>query len=672
MMSDPSLPELIPEGAQAAHIGQQLAAPAIILCTLNAKYIHASLGLRYLLANMGDLKEQTVLREFTIARKPQEMVDELLRTLDDAVIGGRGGVSGQASSRGTQVIGFGVYIWNVTQTCAVVRLLKAQRPGIRIVLGGPEVSHEVQGQDIVQLADCVITGWGDVSFPKLCRALLHGPQPLMKIITGEQPPLDQIALPYAEYTDADLAHRVLYVEASRGCPFKCEFCLSSLDKTAWAFELDGFLAELDTLFRRGARNFKFVDRTFNLKIDASVRILQFFLDRLPEPQSAAPALPDAADTGEVTSPKGAQSEERTGAELFVHFEVIPDHLPDRLKAMIAQFPPGVLQFEVGIQTFNVQVQQRISRRQDNDKTVTNLQWLVEKSDAHLHADLIFGLPGETLASFAEGFDRLYGLKPHEIQLGILKRLRGTPVARHTLEYGMVYDPLPPYTVWQTGVVSAVEMQRFTRLARYWDLVANSGRFKRTLRLLLEGRETNSGRTNSSEAPCTPPNSPFHRFMAFSDWLWQTTGKTSGLTPELLVDHLFDYLCGGGGTPPGIPVDARKAHHAHHVHHAHHPDPANDAIHAACAVTAAKPLKPANAAIAVTAAGRPEVHGALLADYLQSGARAAPIALRRALHERRAMPPPQARPVPQPQQPIQLPKLPRQRRHAVPPPPSALC
>jgi hypothetical protein len=191
--------------------------------------------------------------------------------------------------------------------------------------------------------------------------------------------------------------------------------------------------------------------------------------------------------------------------------------------MIAQFPPGVLQFEVGIQSFNIEVQQRISRRQDNDKTEANLHWLVGESNAHLHTDLIFGLPGETLDSFAAGFDRLYGLKPHEIQLGILKRLRGTPIARHTTEYAMVYDATPPYTVQQTGAVTPGDMQRFTRLARYWDLVANSGRFGQTLGLLMQGA------------------SPFAAFMAFSDWLWQTTGRTSGLTPEILVDTLFDYL-----------------------------------------------------------------------------------------------------------------------------------
>jgi len=491
----------------------------IILATLNAKYIHASLGLRCLLANMerhggADLRANTVLREFTIHRPAQEVVDALLLELGPDTPDQDPAADPHVDSKAVpsvrpcvQVVGFGVYIWNVTQTCEVVRLLKVARPSVRVVLGGPEVSHEWEQQEIVRLADHVITGWGDVSFPKLCSALLHGPQPLMKVMAGEQPPLDQLVLPYAEYFDADLAHRVLYVEASRGCPFKCEFCLSSLDKTAWAFDLEPFLGAMQGLYERGARNFKFVDRTFNLKIDTSVRILQFFLDRLP---------PHGAGDG------GA-------ADLFLHFEVIPDQLPDRLKEMIAQFPPGVLQLEVGIQSFNVAVQQRLSRRQDNDKTAANLRWLVQESHAHLHTDLIFGLPGETWESFATGFDRLYALQPHEIQLGILKRLRGTPIARHTQEYGMVYDACPPYTVQQTGVLDVAAVQRFTRFARYWDLVANSGRFKQTLSLLL-----------SVDA------SAFNAFLGFADWMWHSTGQTSGLTPEALVDALFAYLCATDG------------------------------------------------------------------------------------------------------------------------------
>ena len=528
--------------------------PAIVLCTLNAKYIHASLGLRYLLANMGELRPQTALREYTIGRRPAELADELLALL------------GPPQPGWPQVIGFGVYIWNVSQTCALVRLLKAARPALKVVLGGPEVSHEQDQQAIVALADHVITGWGDVSFPKLCRALLHGPLPLMKVIAGEQPPLDELALPYAEYSEADLAHRVLYVEASRGCPFKCEFCLSALDKTAWAFALEPFLAQLDQLYQRGARRFKFVDRTFNLKAEASARILQFFLDRLPAEPLACALAPD----------------------LFVHFELIPDQLPERLKTLIAQFPPGVLQFEIGIQSFNPEVQQRISRRQDHAKTLANLGWLVTHSQAHLHTDLIFGLPGETLASFAEGFDTLYALRPHEIQLGLLKRLRGTPIARHTEAWGMVYDTEPPYAVQQTSVLSRDQVQRFVRLARYWDLVANSGRFSRTLALLMQGA------------------SPFATFLAWSDWLWQRSGQTSGLSPEQLVDHLFDYLT-GPGAQPGQDLQAV----------------------------------------------RDSVLGVLLADYLASGARARPRALRPVLP---AQGPPAARSGPG--------LVPRQQQHAL--------
>ena len=457
---------------------QAAASPAIVLSTLNARYIHASLGLRCLAANMDEhggagLRARTVLREFTVGQRPAQIVEELL-------------------ALGPTVIGLGVYIWNVVETTQVVRLLKTLRPDIKVVLGGPEVSHEIDSQEICRLADHVVTGWGDVSFPKLCRALLDGPQPLMKVIAGEQPALETLALPYGEYTDADLAGRLLYVEASRGCPFKCEFCLSSLDKTAWAFELDRFMAEMDTLFARGARNFKFVDRTFNLKADFSARILQFFLDRM---------APD----------------------LFVHFEVVPDSLPERLKALIAQFPAGSLQFEVGIQSFNTEVQQRISRRQDNVKTADNLRWLVNESRAHVHADLIFGLPGETLDSFADGFDRLYALGPHEIQFGILKRLRGTPIARHTAQFAMVYDPQPPYTILQTGVIDFSVMQRIQRFARYWEMLANSGRLARVLKLLLE------------------PGSAFGHFLDFSDWLWKTTGKTHEFTPEKIVDLLHLHL-----------------------------------------------------------------------------------------------------------------------------------
>ena len=173
----------------------------ILLSTLNARYTHASLGLRYLLANMGPLAGQTRIQEFVIGAKTSDLVERIL-------------------AHGPRIVGFGVYIWNVEETTRLVALLKRVAPQVTIVLGGPEVSHETNEQEIVKLADYVVTGWGDVTFPKLCGEILNGPKPLMKVHAGVQPPMAEIALPYSLYSDEDIAHRTLYVEASRGCPFK--------------------------------------------------------------------------------------------------------------------------------------------------------------------------------------------------------------------------------------------------------------------------------------------------------------------------------------------------------------------------------------------------------------------------------------------------------------------
>jgi hypothetical protein len=214
---------------------------------------------------------------------------------------------------------------------------------------------------------------------------------------------------------------------------------------------------------------------------------------------------------------------------FLHFELIPDHLPEALKAPITRFPPGTLQFEIGIQTFDVATQRRISRRQDNAAAEANILWLRENTKAHLHVDLIAGLPGEDLASFAAGFDRLVALRPHEIQVGLLKRLRGAPIARHTAEFGMVYDTAPPYQVMQTGVLDAGTVQRLARFARYWDLVANSGRFASTLPLVLA-------------------DAPFRRFMEFAVWLHDACGRTHAIPAERLYELAHRWLVEKGTDP----------------------------------------------------------------------------------------------------------------------------
>ena len=450
--------------------------PDIVLTTFNARYSHAAFGLRYLRANLGPLRDRSSIVEFDLTCKSTDAVEAILAC-------------------DPRVVGVGVYIWNVAASTQLVADLKRVRPDLTVVVGGPEVSHEVDRQPICAAADYVVTGEADHAFADLCEKLLAGRRPLMRVIPAEPPGFDgrrPLVLPYDLYTDEDLAHRVVYVEASRGCPFRCEFCLSSLDVPVRNVPVDALLEQFDRLLARGLRQFKFVDRTFNLNLSIGTAILRFFLDRL---------TPD----------------------LFLHFEMIPDRLPEPLRELIAAFPPGTLQFEVGIQTFNPDVAKRISRRQDYAKLADNLLFLRERTGVHVHADLIVGLPGEDVESFAAGFDRLIALRPQEVQVGILKRLRGTPIVRHDAEFGMVYSDGPPYEVLRTNAVDFPTMQRLRRFARYWDLIGNSGNFVETTPHLWAG------------------GSPFAGVMAVADHLFAVVGKTHAIALHGLMQHLFTFL-----------------------------------------------------------------------------------------------------------------------------------
>lgn len=477
--------------------------PTIILSTLNAKYSHASFGLRYLLANLGPWRAQAVLREFTINQSPMEIVEALMADRP-------------------RVIGFGVYIWNVAQTTAVIRILRVLWPDATIVIGGPEVSYEYERTAIFELADHLITGEADLAFKELVDALEAGESP-PKVISAILPDVGQLVSPYTEYSDEDLAKRLIYVEASRGCPFKCEFCLSSLDIPVRSFPLEDLLAEFKLLLDRGLRAFKFVDRTFNLNVAFSKAILEFCLDNY-----------------------------RPGLEF--HFEMIPDRLPEALRELIARFPEGAVQFEVGIQTFTEDVSARISRRQKIDRIEDNFAFLLEHTGVHIHADLIFGLPGETLESFGASFDKLYALAPHEIQMGILKRLRGTPIIRHTDEFRMKYNPLPPYEILETSTVPFDTMTRMKRFARYFELYHNSGNFLENMRLLQSPGAIAEGAGDLS---------PFYRFLSFSDWLYAETKQTHTFALTRLYKLIFMYLTEVCGIPPVTVAHACLADYDRH-------------------------------------------------------------------------------------------------------------
>lgn len=443
------------------------------------------------MANLGPLQSRAGIVEFDINQRPVDVLEAIL-------------------ARSPRIVGLGVYIWNIDQATRLVGDLKRVRPDIVVVLGGPEVSYETDAQEIVSLADFVITGEADLQFADVCQRLLDGGAPSSKVVAAPLPQFEHkharslllsvprlteprlITLPYDLYSDEDIRHRVIYVEASRGCPFKCEFCLSSLDVPVRNVPTAEFLAAMQRLLDRGVRQFKFVDRTFNLNLNISRAILDFF-------------------------------RERYTPGLFLHFEMIPDRLPDALRTPIASFPAGALQFEVGIQSFNEDVCDRISRRQDAAKVEQNLRWLRAETGVHVHADLIVGLPGEDLTSFGRGFDRLVDLGPQEIQVGMLKRLRGTPIVRHDQSHRMVYSPHAPYEILQTGVIGFGDMQRMRRFARYWDLVANSGNFAATSSLLWLDA------------------SPFESFLAFGDWLFGRIGRQHAIALPLLAERLFEYL-----------------------------------------------------------------------------------------------------------------------------------
>ena len=446
----------------------------IVLAAINARYRHTAFGLRYLMANLGELQDRATLFETQIKTPASTIADEIL-------------------AHEPKVVGLGVYVWNALRALEVVRLLRARQPELVIVLGGPEVSHEWDAQEIVTLADYTITGEGEAAFPSLCASLLAGRRPPGSIIHGGTVPLETLRLPYALYTDEDLAHRVIYVEASRGCPFRCQFCLSSLDRGVRMVPREAFFEAMEGLLARGARDFKFIDRTFNLRLDDSAAILRFFLERL-----------------------------RPG--LSLHFEMVPDRLPASLRSLLSAFPPGCVQLELGIQTWDPEVGKRIERRQDALKTEDNLRFLAEETHVHVHSDLIVGLPGEDLETFARGFDRLWALRPQEIQVGILKRLRGTPIIMHDQTQRMRYGEDPPYEILETATMSRDEIDQMKRFARYWDLIANSGNFRDCARHI-----------------CTAGTSAFESFHALSESLFSSLGRTHHLALNVLALALFDYL-----------------------------------------------------------------------------------------------------------------------------------
>ncbi|MBF0610570.1 MAG: radical SAM protein [Magnetococcales bacterium] len=439
----------------------------ILLVTFNARYSHTAFGLRYLLANLGELQERARLVEFSLEHSPSEALE----------------VIWQEQPR---IVGISVYIWNATLVTSLARLIKQVMPQVWVVMGGPEISWQSTDHPANEWADYIIPGEGEVAFARLCRQLLAGQPPGSRLLPPELPHLTTLKLPYDLYSDEDIRHREIYVESNRGCPYRCTFCLSALDHKVRRFNAADFLMAMETLLQRGVRRFKFVDRSFNLDGHRSEDILAFFL-------------------------------ERQNLGFYLHLEFAPEKISPAMKSLLAAFQPGCLQLEVGVQSMDPAVRQAIQRPGDIQKVEENIRWLATHTHAHLHADLIVGLPGEGIHGFAKGFNRLLATGVHEIQVGILKRLSGMPMAR---EEGIgEFNPDPPYTLLCNDLLDFSKVRRLERFARYWDRIANSGHFPHTRSLLGE----------------------FWTFLAYSDWLFERIHSTHGIALERLHGLLLEGL-----------------------------------------------------------------------------------------------------------------------------------
>lgn len=441
-----------------------------LVTTLNAKYIHTCLALRYLKA-YAEPEFPVEIVEYTIKDPVMNIVSDLFQ-------------------READVIGFSCYIWNIEQTITVIQMLKKVKPDVRIVLGGPEVSYDTDyWMRRIPEVDFIVMGEGEDTFRHLLQELsgegkFHFVFGLAYRKDGEvrinpgRPKLDLDTIPtphrFAEDVP-DLAKRVVYFETSRGCPFSCQFCLSSIETGVRYFDIERVKADLLYLIQSGAKLIKFVDRTFNIKRDYAMEIFQFLIDH-------------------------------HGGCVF-QFEITADIMrPEVLQFLSDHAPPGIFRFEIGVQSTNDLTNELIKRRQNFTKLARTVTMIKDSGKIDQHLDLIAGLPEEDYDSFRQTFNDVFALRPEELQLGFLKMLRGTGLRNDADKYGYVFMDQAPYEILGNRVLSFADIVRIKRvedvLEKYW----NAHRMDHTLEYLISREFT----------------SPFDFFQSFGDY-WEERG-----------------------------------------------------------------------------------------------------------------------------------------------------
>ncbi|GFO68365.1 B12-binding domain-containing radical SAM protein [Geomonas limicola] len=457
----------------------------IVFATLHAKYVHASLALPYLAATVADLEGiESQILELTVNEQPDQLLARLFATNADALF-------------------FSCYIWNTELTLKLASDLKQLAPHSRIVLGGPEVSFGsfelmVRNPSI----DCIVRGEGELTCRELVSAWRAG-TPLEElagicyregdevIANPERSPisdLDSIPSPFAAGL-VDLEKPLTYYETSRGCPFSCAFCLSSVERGVRSFSAQRIERDLETLIAAGARTVKLVDRTFNYDARRADRIWRFILDK--------------------------------NCQATFHFEIAAELLTDENLALLAQVPPGQFRFEIGVQSAGEATLAQVERQMSLEKLNERVSRLIRETEVTVHLDLVAGLPGEGFPGFLDSLQGLFDLAPNHIQVEPLKVLKGTAMRGIARREGYAYAEAAPYKILTTPWLDFWEVRRIETVSRLVELFYNSGRFVASLAVLTE-------------------KAPLSRVFAEVAVWFEERGLVGQLSLALLFEKLWEF------------------------------------------------------------------------------------------------------------------------------------
>lgn len=402
-----------------------------LFVALSSSYIHTLLAPRYLVEN-SDIPIEILETNVNIK------IDETIKKIID---------------KNPDIVAFSCYIFNFEIIKKICILLKKLKPGIIIILGGYEV--ETSPENFLNIANYIIIGEGDFSFGKLLQKIENQENNIPNIIYSEPIcDLDTIKSPLTdEYLEFCKINKIIYFESSRGCPFKCSYCMSSNSKGVRFFSLDRVFSELLKIKRFSPPLVKFVDRTFNANLDRTLKIFEFIYDNFKDEKTR------------------------------FHFEMSPDLFNEKIFNFLERIPEGLFQFEIGIQSYNTTVLDNINRHTDLEIVDNNLRRLISLKNIPIHVDLIAGLPDEDIKSFIIGFNRLIAFKPNCLQLGFLKILPGSPISK-TCE-GYEFDPNPPYEIKSSTVLSKEDVLLLKNVEYMLNVYYNSGRFVNSINFLLD-------------------------------------------------------------------------------------------------------------------------------------------------------------------------------------------